>query len=174
MEVEFKKEVFNWEHFKAAYDCKTRYLIMYGGAGSGKSEIAAAKLIVRSLQNRERFIFARKTREAIRDSQFQTFKDIIYRWGLYKIFKFNDTKMDIVCTVNNSQLLSAGLDDTEKLKSIKDPTGFWLEEATEIDKKDLIQVNLRMRGTGLTEYFQSILTFNPKDDMHWLRERFFK
>ena len=173
MEVEFKKEVFNWEHFISAFNNKDRYLILYGGAGSGKSEIAAQKLLIRSLQSKQRFVFARKTREAIRDSQFATFKDIIIRWNMSKMWNVNETKMDIHNKINGSQLLSAGLDDTEKLKSIKDPTGGWIEEATEIDKEDLIQWNLRMRGTGLTDYYQTILTFNPKDDLHWLRKRFF-
>lgn len=171
MHITFKPEVFNWEHFKAALDCQSRYLIMYGGAGSGKSEIAAQKLIYRSLQRKHRFVFARKTREAIRDSQFQTFKDIVYRWKLGKLFKFNDTKMD-VDVANGSQFLSFGLDDVEKLKSIKDPTGFWIEEATEIEEDDLRQINLRMRG-DVTDYFQTILTFNPKDADHWIRKRFF-
>lgn len=173
MQIEFKPEVFNLEHFNTAFNSKGRYLILYGGAGSGKSEIAAQKLIIRSLQSKQRFVFARKTREAIRDSQFATFKDIIFRWGLNKIFSINETKMDIACQ-NGSQLLSFGLDDTEKLKSIKDPTGFWIEEATEIEQDDLRQVNLRMRGTNLTDYYQTILTFNPKDDDHWIKERFFK
>lgn len=171
MHITFKPEVFNWEHFKTALDCQTRYLILYGGAGSGKSEIAAQKLLYRSLQRKHRFVFARKTREAIRDSQYKTFKDVVSRWGLNKLFRFNDTRLDFVCT-NGSEFLSYGLDDPEKLKSIKDPTGFWIEEATETEEDDIRQVNLRMRG-NVSDYFQIILTFNPKDAEHWIRKRFF-
>ncbi len=177
--VHFEQKAFNWEHFNAAYRNSNRYLILYGGAGSGKSEIAAAKLIIRSLTgwrdtkwHKHRFIFLRKVRETIRDSQFLTLKDIIMRWGLSSLFSINETKMDITC-INGSQLLSSGLDDPEKLKSIKDPTGTWIEEATEIDKEDLMQINLRMRGAGVTDYYQNVLTFNPKDPDHWLRKRFF-
>jgi PBSX family phage terminase large subunit len=65
-----------------------------------------------------------------------------------------------------------GLDDPEKLKSIADITSIWVEEGTELTQLDFDQLDLRLRGE--TEYYkQIIITFNPTDERHWLKKRFF-
>jgi len=166
------ENLFN-ESFWAVYNCKSRFLVEYGGAGGCKSENTAQKLLIRSLIRKQRFVFMRKVARTIRDSQFQLFKDIIFRWGLEKEFQIKESEMDIICKGTGSQLLSAGLDDREKLKSIAQPTGGWAEESTELDENDLKQINLRFRGKGITDYFQLIFTFNPVDDMHWIKGKFF-
>ncbi len=173
MEIRFDKRLFN-ESFFPVYECRKRFLIEYGGAGGCKSENTAQKLLIRSLERKHRFIYGRKSQRTIRDSQFLLFKDIIARWNLEHIFMVKESEMDIICKLNGSQLLSAGFDDREKLKSIARPTGGWVEEATELDEEDFRQFNLRFRGAGITDYLQIILTFNPIDDDHWIKKRFFK
>ena len=41
---------------------------------------------------------------------------------------------------NGSEILFAGLDDVEKLKSIYDITGIWIEEASELEEGDFNQL----------------------------------
>ena len=70
------------------------------------------------------------------------------------------------------EILFAGLDDVEKLKSIHDITGIWIEEASEIEERDFDQLDIRLRGES-RYYQQIILTFNPITITHWLKKRFF-
>lgn len=73
---------------------------------------------------------------------------------------------------NGSEIITTGLDDTEKLKSIYGITGMWIEEATELDKADFDQLDMRLRGE--TKFYkQIILSFNPVDESHWIKAEFF-
>lgn len=80
--------------------------------------------------------------------------------------------MEIIYKPNENQLISSGLDDVEKLKSITGITGTWGEEATEIDEDDFKQIDLRMRG-NTANYKQHILTYNPINDEHWIKLNIF-
>lgn len=71
-----------------------------------------------------------------------------------------------------NELICAGMDDPEKIKSIAGITSVWCEEATELDEADFNQLELRVRGETKS-YKQFIITFNPISDTHWLKKRFF-
>ena len=80
--------------------------------------------------------------------------------------------MTITYKKNNSQLLFFGLDNIERLKSIAGITGIFIEEASETEKGDILELNRRLRGH--TPYYkQIIITFNPISHLHWLKEHFF-
>lgn len=154
------------------YKDKSRYLVLYGGAGSGKSVFAAQKILVRMLTEQpHRFLVVRKVAKTLRYSVFSLSQDIIGQWGLTALFKVNKSDMTITCA-NGNQIIFAGLDDPEKLKSIAGITGIWIEEASELEQKDFQQLDLRLRGP--TKYYkQIILTFNPISALHWLKKVFF-
>lgn len=60
----------------------------------------------------------------------------------------------------------------EKLKSIYNITGIWIEEASELEEQDFNQLDIRLRGE--TAYYkQIIISFNPVSALHWLKKRFF-
>jgi phage terminase large subunit len=80
--------------------------------------------------------------------------------------------MEIIYKPNGNQLISSGMDDVEKLKSIAGITGTWGEEATEISFEDFKQIDLRLRG-NTTNYKQHILTYNPIDSDHWIAQKYF-
>jgi len=173
IEIEFDKEVFN-DVYLPTYNFQGRHLLLYGGAGSGKSEWAAQKLLLRLInEDNHRFLFVRKIARTIRDSQFQLFKEIISRWGLTKYFKVNKSEMDICFLPKDNWLISSGLDDSEKLKSITAITGMWLEEASEFERNDFKQLNLRLRGQ-YNNYLQIMYSFNPIDDDLDLFKHFFE
>jgi hypothetical protein len=71
-----------------------------------------------------------------------------------------------------NEILCAGMDDPEKIKSIAGITSVWCEEATELDELDFNQLELRVRGET-ENYKQFIITFNPISEQHWLKGRFF-
>ena len=153
--------------FVPALESMNRYLFLMGGAGSGKSVCAAQKILGRVMsKERHRILCIRKVARTIRNSQFKLFKDLIAEQGLSDVFVIKENEMSIVC-VNGNEIISAGTDDVEKLKSITNITGVWIEEATELDRYQFTQIDLRLRGKT-DSYKQIICTFNPIYVGHWL------
>jgi phage terminase large subunit len=162
--------------FYPLYKCTTRWLILYGGAGSGKSKFAAQKIIFRMLTERPHlFLILRKRAVTLRSSVFADLVGCINRWGLQPLFRVTTSPMEITAA-NGNKIIFRGLDDPEKIKSITgtdaDLTGIWAEETSEFEEKDIDQLNLRLRGRS-RNYKQFILTFNPISETHWLKRRFF-
>jgi phage terminase large subunit len=58
-----------------------------------------------------------------------------------------------------SEIIFMGLDDEEKLLSLTDISSVWVEEAFQVEKNKLEQLNLRMRGSAANQ--QLILSWNP-------------
>jgi phage terminase large subunit len=152
-----------------------RYLVLCGGAGSGKTEFAARKLFIRGMrEGRHRFLVLRKVRSRVRESVLAVFKTMLDEIGM--AYEFNKTDRTIIFrnpAGDLVEILFDGLDDPEKIKSIKGITGIWLEETTEFTKQDFLQLDLRLREPG-PGYHQIILTFNPDElQAPWLKEMFF-
>jgi phage terminase large subunit len=99
------------------------------------------------------------------------FRDIIHDMGLQNEFTFCENRQEITCKTNGNQIISTGIDNPEKLKSLTMPTSIWIEEATELTPHDFRQLDLRLRAVHHT-YMQIILTFNPVSKAHWLYEMF--
>ena len=154
---------------------ESRYSIIWGGAGSGKSHIVARKLLYRLIDEKHvkhNFLIIRKVDRTIKRSVFTLMKNLITKWGLYKDFSINLTDKTMIYKPTGSQFMFSGLDDVEKLKSIEGVTGIWIEEATELLQEDYEQLDLRLRGeTGA--YKQIILTLNPISAEHWIKKIFF-
>lgn len=164
-------EIVNDVYYPLFWD-KSRYLVLYGSAGSGKSVFITQKILKRLIEEKNhKFLVIRKVGKTLRESVFAEFRNTISNWGLSKLFKINKTDMTITC-LNGNQVIFAGLDDVEKLKSISGITGIWVEEASEIEQSDLQQLDLRLRGKT-NNYKQIILSFNPVSILHWLKTYFF-
>jgi len=152
---------------------KDRYLVLYGGAGGGKSWFVCEKIIIRTLKEKgNRFLIIRKVARTLRRSVFQLFRDYIIRWGLTSLFTVNKTDMTIECK-NGNIIYFAGVDDPEKLKSIEGITSIWIEEATELNLEDFEEIDRRLRGKNVN-YKQIILTYNPILNTNWTYKRFFE
>ena len=151
---------------------QARYEILYGGADSGKSHFAAQKIITRCLQElNHRVLLVRKVQRTIRHSQFQILKEIIINAGLLGSFTLVPSALTIYGP-NNNEIIGAGIDDPEKLKSIHGITIVWIEEATELLQEDFEELDRRVRGVKKF-YKQIMLSFNPINDAHWLNHTFF-
>ena len=151
-----------------------RYAVLMGGAGSGKSVSAAQKLLLRiTTEPGHRILVCRKVKATLRASVYQLLLDLITEYGLQKEFVASKTSMRFTHLPTGNQVLLAGLDDPEKIKSIAGITSVWCEEATELEERDFNQLELRVRGET-KNYKQFVLTFNPIDEQHWLKKRFFE
>lgn len=152
---------------------RSNYLMMRGGAASSKSKHAAIKILLRMmLEEGHRFLLLRKVYATIRKSQFADIVDFIKDWNLTKFFKINKTDLTITFIPNGNEIIAAGLDEREKLKSISGVTGEWIEEITELELQDFLQADLRLRGET-RHYPQIIGSFNPIDSSHWIKDFFF-
>ncbi len=160
--------------FHTAYNDTSRFLFLFGGAGSGKSYFAGEKVLIRTMsKDRHCIVCTRKVGTTLRDSVFSLLKYIIGEWGVSEHFEINKTEMSFTYIPNGNRILLKGLDEVDKIKSIHGITSFWHEEATELVPYDLIQMNLRLRGK-MDSYPQHILTFNPIARSHWVRKIYFK
>ncbi len=158
--------------FLPFFESEHRYAALKGGAGSGKSHAAVQKILKRCLGEKHRVLIIRKIKNTLRESVFNLLKTQLSEYGITKEFaKPNNTELSIKF-YNDSEIITTGLDDVEKLKSISNITMIWIEEATELTKADFSQIDLRLRGQ--TDYYkQIILTFNPISEDHWIKAEFF-
>jgi hypothetical protein len=169
------KDLIN-EKFIPLVDNKDRYIICYGGRGSGKSDAIAKILIYRCLNEKYfRFLLIRREYSTIRESSYQTIKDIILELGLESLFEFHTSPLEIICRVNGNRFIARGCDDVTKLKSVKDPSGAYYEEDIPTES-DFITITTSIR-TSKAEYLTEYFTINPECDgdhtLHWFWQRFF-
>lgn len=158
--------------FMPLFSCESRYLVLKGGGGSGKSIFAGRKVLERCVSEPgHRFLVCRKVARTLRESCFAQLRGQISEHYPDSGAVVNRGELRIVFP-NGSEILFAGLDDVEKLKSIYDITGIWIEEASELLEADFNQLDIRLR-TQCPYYLQMILTFNPISITHWLKGRFF-
>lgn len=175
MEVNIAKQAFNRVYLPLLSDEEHRYLVLYGGAGSGKSVFAVQRFLVRLLEKPLcNLLVVRAVAATNRDSTYALFRQVIGKWGLQNLFRCTDSDLRIQC-VNGNSVIFKGLDDTEKLKSVTfkngELTDIWIEEASEVPEEDFNQLDVRLRGGSAHK--QIVLTFNPVSVLHWLKKRFF-
>lgn len=160
---------------KALWD-NNRFLVLMGGAGSGKSVFAQQKHLFRifSEQN-HRFLYCRKYKSTLRETVFAEIKNqlhTLFGQEIYNMCEISKSEFKVRFPMVNSEIFCVGLDDIEKIKSITGITGIFIEEATEVSKSDLFQLNLRLRGQT-SHPKQIVLAFNPVSVTHWLKSEFF-
>lgn len=150
--------------------------IYYGGSSSGKSFFLAQRTVMDNLKG-VNWLLTRNIGKTIRNSLFNEIKKAISAYGVNRLYSINKTDMVITCKKNGKQILFAGLDDVEKLKSITPANGvlerIWIEEATEVKREAYLQLKKRLRG--YSPFKKSItLSFNPILKTHWIYQDFFK
>lgn len=166
------------DNFVPFLNSKHRYSILYGGSGSGKSVVAAQKVVMRCLSDlgtpetpfRHSIAVVRKYKTSIKRSVFKQIKAVCMSMGIQNFVTFNESYYEIKFW-NGAEIFCTGLDDTEKIKSMI-ATSAWIEEASELDETDFDELDRRVRGIS-PHYIQHIITFNPIDETHWLKAKFF-
>lgn len=148
--------------------------LLYGGAGSGKSQTMIqfflAQILDTKVNHNQTFVVLRKVAATIRNSVYGDFKNKVTEWGMEGLVRCYDGLFEIRHGTN--RIIMMGVDNPEKLKSLTQAKFIWMEEATEFSREDYIQITLRLRG--LSEHPKRFfLTFNPVSDSHWIKERFF-
>lgn len=174
IEVKIDKRMFNERYLQYLNDT-TKTQIFYGGSSSGKSFYIAQRVVIDIANGGRNYLVVRKTANSTRKSVVNEILKAIDRFQLTPYFRFN--KSDGTIThANGNQILFAGLDDTERIKSISPMKGIitdiWIEEATETDYQDVKQLYKRLRGKS-PHRKRIIMTFNPILRTHWIYREYF-
>lgn len=157
-------------------DEMSRVQVFYGGASSGKSVFIAQRTVMDVAQGGRNYLVCRAVGRTIRRSVMNEIRKVIADAELTKLFDVNRSDGIITCK-NGYQILFAGLDDVEKIKSITPERGaltdVWVEEATETSRDSVRQLMKRQRGGDESVAKRLTLTFNPILQTHWIYEDYF-
>lgn len=163
--LKLKQELFVPKFFPLLFDYSHRWEVYMGSAGSAKSYFITQKLIIRCCNEKIKVLVCRRTATTIRNTCFSLFKDIIAKWKLTPYIKIRESDFNIKFP-NGSEIIFIGLDEETKLLSLNDIGCIFIEEAFEVPKNIVEQLNLRLRGK--TKNQQIIMAFNPISKHHWL------
>ena len=165
MKIDFSnKDLYNYKYIPLLRNTK-RYIFLMWWWWSGKSKFQAQKEIIKTFQ-KNRLICIRKVYWTLKDSCYSELIWVINDWSLQNFFDTTKSPLYIKNKITGSDILFKWLDDAEKIKSIKEPTRIWIEEATEINKEDFNQLDIRLRWNK--KELQITCSYNPISDQHWL------
>lgn len=168
--------IFNEIYLRHQFRNNNRYQIYYGGSSSGKSVSLAQRAVLDVFKGQRNYLIVRNVQNTIRRSTLNEITKAISSFKLTQYFQINKTDLTITCTLNNRQILFAGLDDPEKIKSITPIDGvitdIWVEEATECEYAAVKQLDKRLRGKSKVKK-RLTLSFNPILQDHWIYQQYF-
>ena len=159
---------------------KGRYRVCKGSRASKKSKTTALWYIVNMMAYPQaNTLVVRKTGRTLKDSCYTELKWAVHRLGVDKWWDFKLNPLEATYKPTGQKIYFRGLDDPLKVTSITVDVGclcwMWLEEAYEIMKEDDFNVlDESIRGEVPEGLFKQItLTFNPWNEPHWMKKRFF-
>ncbi len=156
--LNLNKSLFIPKFYPYLLDYSKRWEFWVGSAGSGKSYFLTQRAIIRCCNEKIRFVVCRRYGTTLRNSVFALFKEVLAKWKLTPYVKIRETDMSFTFP-NGSQIILLGLDEETKLLSLANISAVWVEEAFEVPKNLIEQLNLRMRGQATNQ--QIWLSWNP-------------
>lgn len=166
--------------YKNFWNFKGRFRVCKGSRASKKSKTTALNFIVRIMEYPvSNLLVVRKTFRTLKDSCFAELKWAISRLGVENFWECKYSPLEMTYKPTGQKIYFRGLDDPLKVTSITVSVGslcwLWIEEAYELTKEedfDMLQESIRGQvPEGL--FKQITLTFNPWNELHWLKKRFF-
>ncbi len=154
----------------------SRYFIVSGGRGSGKSFSVNALLVMLTYEAGHTILFTRYTLTSAYISIIPEFIDKLEQFGSME--HFHITKDEILNKKTGSKIIFRGIktssgDQTANLKSLQGITTWVVDEAEELtdeQKFDTIDLSVRQKGNKN----RVILILNPTTKEHFIYTRFFE
>ena len=157
-----------------------RYRVIKGSRASKKSKTTALWYVVNMMKySGANLLVVRKTFRTLKDSCFTELKWAIHRLGVDAHWKITESPLQLTYIPTGQTVYFRGLDDPLKVTSITVDVGslcwMWIEEAYEIrNEADFDILDESIRGQVEAGLFKQItLTFNPWNEHHWIKKRFF-
>lgn len=155
-----------------------RSQIFYGGSSSGKSVFLAQRCVLDLLQGKRNYLICRSVAKYSKKSTWMEVSAAISDNDLDDYFEKRISDGVIECKATGSQAIFVGLDDPQKLKSIRPKHGaitdIWIEEATETERSAIKELLKRQRGGDPNVKKRLVLSFNPIMQTSWIYEEYFK
>lgn len=159
---------------------KGRYRVVKGSRASKKSKTTALWYIANMTKYpAANLLVIRKTFRTLKDSCFTELKWAINRLCVAEHWKVTESPLQMTYLPTGQTIYFRGLDDPLKVTSITVDVGqlcwLWIEEAYEImNEADFDILDESIRGQVAEGLFKQItLTFNPWNEHHWIKKRFF-
>ncbi len=155
---------------------KSRYFVVTGGRGSGKSFEVGRFITLLSFEQGHKILFTRQTMTSAHLSIIPEFKEKIELLKLEDMFSIS--KSEIKNKQSQSEIFFKGLktssgDQTANLKSLQGVTCWILDEAEELtDESTFDKINLSIRSNDKQN--RIILILNPATKEHWIYRKFFE
>jgi phage terminase large subunit len=154
----------------------TRYFVITGGRGSGKSFEVGRFTSLLSFETGHKILYTRQTMTSAHLSVIPEFQEKIDLLEMNNAFDVNKTEIKNKQT--NSEIIFRGIktssgDQTANLKSITGVTTWVLDEAEELtDESTFDKINLSIRIKNKQN--RIILILNPATKEHWIYRKFFE
>lgn len=146
-----------------------------GGRGSTKSSFVAVQIILGIVEFPDaNAVCLRKVAATIKDSLLPTFEWVIDKLNIRPYFRINKSDQEITYLPTGQKILLRGLDDPQKMKSIKAKKGYfrylWFEEAAEFtDLEEMESVTQSVLRGG--KKFIEFVSYNPPaEPFAWINE----
>lgn len=166
--------------YKAFWNYKGRYRVCKGSRASKKSKTTALWYIYNMMKYpAANLLVIRKTFRTLKDSCFTELQWAAKRLQVEHLWEFTKNPLEATYIPTGQKIYFRGLDDPLKVTSVTVGTGclcwMWIEEAYEItNEADFDILDESIRGEVPEGLFKQItLTFNPWNEHHWLKRRFF-
>jgi len=166
--------------YASFWKSRVRYLVVKGSRASKKSKTTALRFIYNLMKyDKSNLLVIRKTYRTLKDSCWTDLKWATQRLEVTDKWDFKLSPLEATYLPTGQKILFRGLDDPLKVTSITVEYGYlcwaWLEEAYEVmDESDFDVIDESIRGEiPLNLWKQWVITFNPWNDRHWLKSRFF-
>lgn len=170
--------------YKDFWNYKGRYRVVKGSRSSKKSTTTALYFIYKIMEYASKgllpnLLVVRKTYRTLQDSCFKQLQWAIHQLKVDDFWQIKQSPLEMTYIPTGQKIYFRGLDDPLKVTSITVSVGqlcwCWIEEAYEITlESDFDMLDEAIRGTTDNGLFKQItLTFNPWNEHHWLKSRFF-
>lgn len=162
------------------WNFKGRYRAVKGSRASKKSKTTALWFIYNMMKYKyANALVIRKTFRTLKDSCFTELRWAVKRLKVEHLWNFKESPLEAEYMPTGQKIFFRGLDDPLKITSITVDIGvlcwMWIEEAYEImSEADFDTLDESIRGECPEGLFKQItLTFNPWNERHWLKKKFF-
>ncbi|CAB4123395.1 phage_term_2, phage terminase, large subunit, PBSX family [uncultured Caudovirales phage] len=161
METKIDDKGFIWPAFPAKLKClfepkNSRYRVLYGGRGAGKSHSVARALLCMGVVKTIRVLCAREFQTSIKDSVHKLLVDQIYSMGIQAHYEVTN---QTIRGINGTEFIFAGIkNNINGLKSIEGIDYCWVEEANNVTANswDVLIPTIRKENSEIW------VTFNPE------------
>lgn len=177
MGIVYRVSDFITSAYYAAWDYMRRWLFdefwFLGGRGSGKSTVAARRIIDDILHDRTaNWVCFKRYQVDIESTVYAECVKAINRAGLTPLFKCITSPFEITYVPTGQKILFRGLDKGAQSKGLTFLVGYchgaWFEETDQFASQKEIDTVLQTVGRG-GEHFQVIYTYNPPENKaHWI------